>query len=42
LQLKPVVAVLVVFTSIHVLLTRVVGEYGVMFHWLRRALQLLS
>ena len=42
LQLKPVVTVLVVFTSIHVLLTRVVGEYGVMFVWLRRALHLLS
>lgn len=41
-QLKPTVAAVVMFASIHVIFIRVVDEYGVMFHWLKRALQLLS
>ncbi len=41
-QIKPTVTVLVVFTSLHLILARVVDEYGVMFRWLRQALRLLS
>jgi flagellar biosynthesis protein FliR len=42
MQIKPAVAVLVVFVAVHLIMTRVTAEYGVMFGWLRRALWLLS
>lgn len=42
MQIKPAVTVLVMFSSMAVLLERVVSEYGVMFGWLRQALRLLS
>ncbi|MGV3623464.1 MAG: flagellar biosynthetic protein FliR [Archangium sp.] len=42
MQIKPVVTVLVVFTSIHLVLDRIVGEYGVMLRWLRQVLALLA
>lgn len=41
-QLKPTVTALIMFTSIHLILTRVVDEYGVMFRWLQRALRLFG
>jgi flagellar biosynthetic protein FliR len=42
MQIKPVVTVLIVFSCIHMVLNRITGEYGVMFHWLKQALYLLS
>jgi flagellar biosynthetic protein FliR len=42
MQIKPAVSVLVVFVAMHLIITRVIGEYGVMFHWVRRALQMLT
>ncbi len=42
MQIKPAVAVLVVFTSVHLIMARVVTEYGVMFDWLKKALYLLT
>lgn len=42
MQIKPVVTVLIMVTSIHLIIDRIVGEFGVMFSWLKRALQLLS
>ncbi|MBK7860054.1 MAG: flagellar biosynthetic protein FliR [Archangiaceae bacterium] len=42
MQIKPAVSVLIVFTSMHLIMTRVVTEYGVMFVWVRRALGLLG
>ncbi|MBL8949400.1 MAG: flagellar biosynthetic protein FliR [Myxococcaceae bacterium] len=42
MQIKPAVTVLIVFTSMHLIMTRVTREYGVMFEWMRRALQLMG
>lgn len=42
MQIKPAVTILIMFTSIHLILDRVVGEFGVMFRWVRQALYLLS
>jgi flagellar biosynthesis protein FliR len=42
MQIKPAVTALVVFAAIHLILLRVVDEYGVMFRWLRQALRLMS
>ncbi len=42
MQIKPVVTVMIMVTAIHLILDRIVGEYGVMFRWLRQALLLLS
>lgn len=42
MQIKPAVTVLIMVSAIHLILDRIVGEYGVMFRWLRRAFELLS
>lgn len=42
MQIKPAVTVLIMVTAIHLILDRIVNEYGVMFAWLKRAMQLLS
>ncbi len=42
MQIKPAVTVLIMVTSIHLILDRIVGEYSVMFAWLRRTLYFLS
>lgn len=42
MQIKPAVAVLVVFTSVHLIMTRVVVEYGKMFQWVNKAILLLG
>jgi flagellar biosynthetic protein FliR len=42
MQIKPAVTVLVVFTSMHLIMNRVVIEYGVTFGWVKKALGLLS
>lgn len=42
MQIKPAVTVLIMVTAIHLIAQRVVGEYGVMFRWLKRAFELLS
>ena len=42
MQIKPVVTVLIMVTSIHLILNRVVSEYSVMFRWLRRVFELLA
>ncbi|MFZ5441655.1 MAG: flagellar biosynthetic protein FliR [Myxococcota bacterium] len=42
MQIKPAVTVLIMVTAIHLILDRIVGEYGVMFRWLRQVLYLLS
>lgn len=42
MQIKPAVTILIMFTSIHLILDRLVGEFGTMFVWLRTALRLLS
>jgi flagellar biosynthetic protein FliR len=42
MQIKPAVTILIMFTSIHLILGRMVGEFGHMFLWLRNALRLLS
>jgi flagellar biosynthetic protein FliR len=41
MQIKPAVTVVVMLTSFHLILARIVGEYGTMFSWLRRVLSLL-
>lgn len=41
-QIKPAVAVLIMFTSLHVILDRVIIEYGTMFRWVRQVLSLLQ
>lgn len=41
-QIKPVVTVLIMFTSLHLILDRVVTEYGTMFRWVRQVLSLLQ
>lgn len=42
MQIKPMVTALVMFMALHVILERVVKEYGEMLLMLRRAIQLLS
>ncbi len=42
MQIKPAVTVLIVLTSVHLILQRIVGEYGVMLKWLRQVMYLLS
>ncbi|MFT3707180.1 MAG: flagellar biosynthetic protein FliR [Archangium sp.] len=42
MQIKPAVTILIMVTAIHLILDRVIGEYGVMFRWLRQALYLLK
>jgi flagellar biosynthetic protein FliR len=42
MQIKPIVTVLIMVTAIHLIIDRIIGEYGVMFRWLRRAFELLS
>lgn len=42
MQIKPAVTVLIMLTATHLILQRVVTEYGTMFTWLRQALHLLS
>ncbi|MBL9037381.1 MAG: flagellar biosynthetic protein FliR [Archangium sp.] len=42
MQIKPAVTVLVMFAALHVILDRVMVEYGVLFRWLRTVLELLS
>lgn len=42
MQVKPAVAVLIMFTSLHAVMARTVDEFGVMFKWLGQALRLLS
>jgi len=42
MQIKPAVTILIMFTSIHLILGRMVGEFGHMFVWLKNALRLLS
>lgn len=42
MQIKPAVTILIMVTSIHLILDRIVGEYSVMFAWLQRVLYLLS
>jgi flagellar biosynthetic protein FliR len=42
MQIKPVVTVLIMVTAIHLILDRIVQEYGVMFRWLEHVLWLLS
>jgi flagellar biosynthesis protein FliR len=42
MQIKPGVTVLIMFTAMHLILARVVGEYGVMFQWLKQMLRLLG
>jgi flagellar biosynthetic protein FliR len=42
MQIKPAVTILIMFTSIHLILGRVVTEFGTMFHWVQKALWLLQ
>ncbi|MCC6334700.1 MAG: flagellar biosynthetic protein FliR [Myxococcales bacterium] len=42
MQIKPAVTILIMFTAMHLIIGRMVGEFGSMFVWLKRALQLLS
>ncbi len=42
MQIKPAVTVLIMFSAMHLILARVVGEYGVMFRWLKQMLSLLA
>jgi flagellar biosynthetic protein FliR len=42
MQIKPAVTILIMFTAMHLIIDRMVGEFGSMFAWLTRALQLLS
>lgn len=41
MQIKPAVTVLIMFTSLHLILDRVLEEYGTMFRWLRQVMGLL-
>jgi flagellar biosynthesis protein FliR len=41
MQIKPAVTVLIMLTSFHLILGRIVGEYGTMFRWLHRVVELL-
>ena len=42
MQIKPAVTVLIMVSAMHLVIDRVVGEYGVMFRWLKQALHLLT
>ncbi len=42
MQIKPVVSVLIVFFSIHLILGRILDEYGIMFGWLKKLLAMLA
>lgn len=42
MQIKPAVTVLIMVTAIHLIIDRIIGEYGIMFRWLRQALYLLN
>lgn len=42
MQIKPAVSVLIMFTAIHLIMQRMVSEFGVMFRWLHAAIRLLS
>ncbi len=42
MQIKPMVAVLITFFSIHLVLGRIVDEYGIMLRWLRYVMALLG
>jgi flagellar biosynthetic protein FliR len=42
MQIKPAVTVLIMVTATHLILDRIVKEYGVMFAWLKKVLFLLS
>jgi flagellar biosynthesis protein FliR len=42
MQIKPAVTVLIMVSSMHLILSRVVGEYSVMFRWLRSLIALLG
>jgi flagellar biosynthetic protein FliR len=42
MQIKPAVAVLVLFASIHLVMSRVTDEYRVMFLWVRKAIALMG
>ena len=42
MQIKPAVTVLIMFTGIHLILDRVVREYGTMFRWLGELVRLLQ
>lgn len=42
MQIKPAVTVLIMFTSMHLILDRVVVEYGTMFKWVHQVLRLLQ
>ncbi len=42
MQIKPAVTVVVMISALHLILARVLVEYGVMFKWLKLMLQMLS
>lgn len=42
MQIKPAVTVLIMVSAMHLIVSRVMGEYGVMFRWLKLALRLLT
>ena len=42
MQVKPAVAAVIMLTSIHLIVGRVVDEYGVMFRWVHQVMRLLK
>lgn len=42
MQIKPAVTIMIMLAALHLILNRAVDEFGVMFKWLRTAIQLLS
>ena len=42
MQIKPAVAILIVFSAVHLILTRATGEFTNMFGWLHQAIRLLG
>ncbi len=42
MQIKPAVTMLIVLSALHLILSRVTHEFGVMFHWLNLTLQMLK
>lgn len=42
MQIKPAVTVLIMVSAMHLIIERIVGEYGVMFRWLKQALYFLN
>jgi flagellar biosynthetic protein FliR len=42
MQIKPAVTIIIMLTSIHLILGRIVGEFGTMFQWVHRVLYLLG